>query len=117
MIDTAIMRYTSVLVLQPFKVAKTVMQCQYMPKQEKKKMEGGSGSGQQQEQQASIMDGFDDGVGNSQNKAFGREWQGFEQDVSNILKRNKKEAKECLFLFLRSKFVHVICSLLWRFHL
>ncbi|EPS38705.1 hypothetical protein H072_7544 [Dactylellina haptotyla CBS 200.50] len=32
MIDTAVMRYTSVLILQPFKVAKTVMQCQYVPR-------------------------------------------------------------------------------------
>ncbi|KAF3937002.1 hypothetical protein ABW19_dt0209371 [Dactylella cylindrospora] len=32
MVDTAMMRYTSVLILQPFKVAKTVMQCQYVPK-------------------------------------------------------------------------------------
>lgn len=87
MIDTAIMRYTSVLVLQPFKVAKTVMQCQYMPK-EKKMLEGGGGSivgqqkRQQREQQTSTLDGFDDGgMGNSQNKAFGREWQGYGQDV------------------------------------
>ncbi|KAF3910009.1 hypothetical protein AA313_de0202919 [Arthrobotrys entomopaga] len=40
MIDTAMMRYTSVLILQPFKVAKTVMQCQYVPKRV-----GGPGSG------------------------------------------------------------------------
>ncbi|KAF3921932.1 hypothetical protein ABW20_dc0102013 [Dactylellina cionopaga] len=32
MIDTTMMRYTSVLILQPFKVAKTVMQCQHVPK-------------------------------------------------------------------------------------
>ncbi|KAF3902588.1 hypothetical protein ABW21_db0207849 [Orbilia brochopaga] len=32
MFDTAVMRYTSVLILQPFKVAKTVMQCQYVPR-------------------------------------------------------------------------------------
>jgi fusion and transport protein UGO1 len=35
-LDQAILQYTSVLISQPFEVAKTVLQCQYVPKHEGK---------------------------------------------------------------------------------
>lgn len=66
MIDTAIMRYTSVIVLQPFKVAKTVMQCQYVPKRKKVK--------------ESVEIGVE-GVEGGNFEEFGNEWKGFDQEV------------------------------------
>jgi fusion and transport protein UGO1 len=42
-LDQAILKYTAVLISQPFEVAKTVLQCQYVPKSEGK-LKNGTGA-------------------------------------------------------------------------
>jgi fusion and transport protein UGO1 len=68
MIDTAMMRYTSVLILQPFKVAKTVMQCQYVPRQPSGKAgERVAGTGSRSRRSSEVSPGFAE---------YGGEWGG-----------------------------------------
>lgn len=70
MIDTAVMRYTSVLILQPFKVAKTVMQCQYVPRQPGGKAGAGervAGTGSRSRRSSEVSPGFAE---------YGGEWGG-----------------------------------------